>query len=335
MNHPEPTKPWRIVKRTPLEKALSRLDTPEQGKDLAARCLATIPETPERSTPGRRWLPAAGLKHLVIATVVVAAVGFWTTQPMWSEKGTTRSASTAFAETIQAMRQVDHYHMSMRNTSSSLIDFNLWLSAQQPLKLTLEKWFDTRRGYCVVGYTRLSRNLVLPDDTVLEWRQPLSSNSGKPKSNQATASTVLEGGTKRTREPGRWEREQRDSEKTILQPLENLAANCDIVRSEKGKRNGREVTTYILLDRKKRHLTDRGRTKIETFSKYFTVVTDNISGRLLLLRLAFESHGVWRTSAEWEWDYTPLGNASVFDPLFFPATNGTSGPEKKTAPTGP
>lgn len=299
---------FRPSKKTPLEEALCRLEVPEHGEDLAARCLATIPAMESFPKTEYRTLPRTTLKRLGLVVTVIASVGFWTTQPMWNGSKATRPESTAFAETLQAMRRVDHYHMTLRETTNHEVNKHLWRLPQEPLLVTGQEWFDIRRGLRQEAQRQPYRLLVLPDDTILKIQRPTAPDGRRKE--------VVE----RRNEKGRWSRARQEAQKTLTQSIENQMVTSHLVHSERGIWKGRAVTfrTYV-----------QGGPKIASIdARYSVFVMDDASARVLLERRVMEKDGVQRTLVEWEWDYTPLENPSLFNPSLFKAISGTTVPRQ-------
>lgn len=159
--------------RTELEKHLNRLEAPVVPQDLKARCMSTIPfegmsrkVTPKKSRPFLlRPIAVAG----TLMFAAVAGVAFWSTRP--SSDGTSaHSGSVAFAEVLEAARQVPFFHakgyeLGPAGSGDKLSD-ELWYDAakgrySQSLPLSSRQDKET----LPLGASSYNRTLMLPDGT--------------------------------------------------------------------------------------------------------------------------------------------------------------------------
>lgn len=132
--------------RQNIERDLRRLVAPPAPAALRARCLATLPEHARSNAAcsrplsdntlwkARRFALAGGL---LAATAIGSA--FWTTRPI-SNSTQPVSSSVAFAQTVEAMRNIEHFHMSgrIRDTEKGGWQSNDWWQT--------ESWIDVARG---------------------------------------------------------------------------------------------------------------------------------------------------------------------------------------------
>lgn len=158
-----------------VERDLKRLVAPPTPADLRARCVATLPEGARQNAlpakfPRRHvvWKAVGGL--CAAAVVVFTLLG-----TLAINSGKTVAGNVVFAQTVEAMRNIEAFHMSgkVRNTEKGGWQSNDWWET--------ESWIDTTRGAyskstnCPYGtsllparFAKTIESLGLPDGTVYE-----------------------------------------------------------------------------------------------------------------------------------------------------------------------
>ena len=88
-----------------LEEALRQMDPGPPPPDMAARCIAALPETRRPNLLG--WLTQNKTpRRLVLTAAFLALLTFWVTWPTLRKQGVTQAPASAFARTLEAMGRV-------------------------------------------------------------------------------------------------------------------------------------------------------------------------------------------------------------------------------------
>ncbi len=165
-----------------VERDLKRLVAPPVPADLHARCLATLPENARHNTSQSKPLarrPLWRTQRLALAGGLLAmtAIGsaFWNTRPS-NDSGKISSSSAAFAQTVQAMQNLNCFHITGKflNTEAK----GGWHSTEWS---RMDGWIDLRRGAYTIRYNdpyatallpknfaKTTYSLMLPDGTSYE-----------------------------------------------------------------------------------------------------------------------------------------------------------------------
>jgi hypothetical protein len=154
-----------------LEKMLTQLPSPPAPDSLKGRCLATIPNYAAHNMAISK--PAQLRKRslrFAVTTLALAVLGimFWSTQnseQLSSSHGNRGSGgSAAFAQTLDAMRRVNVFHMTGRgrgwSNNAGVVKLEDWQD--------LEGWTDARHGTYTETHGRSMppmRSLITPEGT--------------------------------------------------------------------------------------------------------------------------------------------------------------------------
>lgn len=137
-----------------LEETLRQVDPGAPPADLAARCMAALPDNPPpgllaRTAEFLRAMPRRR-QFVGVATVAALIVGaLWTTWPAVRPDGSTRAAASAFAQTVSAMAQITAWSSVGRQITFDPGDgktrffryrFDYGWSESRA-------WFDAKRGF--------------------------------------------------------------------------------------------------------------------------------------------------------------------------------------------
>lgn len=145
-----------------LEEALRQMDPGPPPSDMAARCIAALPET-QRPNPFAWLLGNTTRRRLMFSAAGLILVALWATWPALRKDGTTQAPASAFARTVEAMGRITAWYSKSRQIGIEPGDGKKKKFAYYFKSGWIEthEWFDADHG----NYMKY----VSPDGVSRQW----------------------------------------------------------------------------------------------------------------------------------------------------------------------